>query len=463
MQGHTVAILRCLVVASAISVSPCEADEDRGSWAATWATSLQSAYVAPTTPQGASVAAYGGRPDLSFALPDATMAGATDQTFRLIVKPDLWGKMARIRLSNAFGTKTVTFQAASIGLQANQANVVPGTAIRVTFHGGASSVEVPAGGDVFSDAVELAFVEQVGPVALAGRNLAVSVAVKGSSGPISYHGSAFTSSYISQPNSGDTTQAVEETAFPFSTTSTFFLSEVDVMASPDTMVVAAFGDSITDGTFSTLGENDRWWNVMSHRLHDHLGARVSVVGAGIGGNAVTGVLGGQPAPDRLARDVLSLSGLKAVVWLEGINDIGGLGATPEPVIAGYQQVVTRLHANGVLVVGATLTTCYAPGGAPPDNSPLTLAVGRSLAGRYASGQTDAYRKQINEFILNNGLFDATADFSAATIDAASGTLQAPFVPNSEGSAGDYLHPNRFGHQRMGLLAADVLLRLMGGR
>ncbi len=429
-------------------------------WAASWATSIQSAYVAPTTPKAASVPAFDPQPDLSFALPGATTNGAENQTFRMIVKPDLWGGTFRIRLSNAFGTQPVTFGAAAIGLQDYQANVVHGTSTRVTFGGGSPSATVPAGDSIFSDAIDLAFVNEIGTEGLSGRNLAVSFAVTGASGPASYHGTGFTTSYISPPNSGDMTRKEDDTAFPYSTTSFFFLSEVDVMAPRDTVVVVAYGDSITDGTFSTLNGNDRWENTMSRKLHDKLGGHVSVVNEGIGGNAVSAARTGQSAVDRLGRDVLSLSGVGVVLWMEGINDLGGLATTADPVIAGYRQVVDQLHEHGVAVIGATVTSSLAPGGVPPANSPLLAATGPEVAGRYGSFQTDTYRKQLNAFILTSGIFDGTADFSAATADPATGTLQAPFVPNSEGSAGDYLHPNRYGYQRMGVVGARAVLRLI---
>ncbi|MBV9735775.1 MAG: lysophospholipase [Acidisphaera sp.] len=428
-------------------------------WAASWTTAIQAAYVAPTTPQGPAVPAYDPQPDLSFALPNATASGATDQTFRLIVKPDLWGDTVRIRLSNTFGTQTVTFGAVSIALQNYQANIVAGTSTRVTFKGGASSVRVPAGKEVFSDPVSLAFVDQLGVAGMAGRNLAVSVAVTGASGPASYHADAFVTSYISPPNSGDQTQAADDTAYPYSTTSVFFLSELDVQAPPGTAVIVAFGDSITDGTFSTLNGYDRWSNVMSRKLHEVLGNHVSVVNEAIAGNAVAGTLAGESAVERLNRDVINLSGVSGVVWLEGINDLGGLQSTPAPVIAGYQDVIRRLHAHNVAVIGATVTSSYPPNGQVPANSPLAAAAGPAFAASYGSAQTNGYRQQLNTFILTKGHYDATADFAAATTDPATGSLYPAFVPNSEGSAGDYLHPNRAGYQVMGEVAAEAVLSL----
>jgi len=423
-------------------------------WAASWATSIQSAYVLPTTPQGAAVPGFDPQPDLSFALPNATTAGAVNQTFRTIVKPDLWGRTVRVRFSNVFGTRPVTFSHAAVALQSYQANIVAGTSVPLRFNGG-QRITIPAGQQAYSDPVDLPFVARGEPQLLAGRNLAVSYAVDGASGPASYHASGFTTSYISAPDAGDKVLAEDDTAFPYSTTSFFFVSQVDVQAPKDTLVVVAFGDSITDGTFSTLNGNDRWANVLSRQLHKRLGNRVSVVNAGIGGNGVVALRTGQPATQRVWRDVIGLSGVDLVVWLEGINDLGGGLLTPEPVIAGYKQVVASLRKSGIGVIGATITSSYVPNGQVPANSPLA-AVAPELAAQYGNAQTDGYRKTLNRFILTSGLFDATADFDAVTTDPRSGTLYAPYVPNSEGSAGDYLHPNRAGYQAMGVTAANAV-------
>src|SRR5438105_4517572 len=83
------------------------------------------------------------QPELKFALPSPDRGG-TDQSFRLIVRPDVWGPEARIRLSNAFGTKPVTFDAVSIALRSSGAGLVARTSVAVTF-GGKDSVTVPPG------------------------------------------------------------------------------------------------------------------------------------------------------------------------------------------------------------------------------------------------------------------------------------------------------------------------------
>jgi lysophospholipase L1-like esterase len=141
--------------------------------------------------------------------------------------------------------------------------------------------------------------------------------------------------------------------------------------------------------------------------------------------------GGPSALERLDRDVLALSGVATVVWLEGINDLGSAHATAGAVIAGFQEGITRLHAKGIRVIGATITS--------------------SLHSTATHGTTEVDRKRqaINEWIRHGGVFDAVADFDAATVDRSSGTLRPEFQPSSStGGPGDRLHPNRAGYQAM---------------
>src|SRR5436190_14774972 len=103
-------------------------------WVTTWTASVQGPY-----PSGNASA----QPDLRLVFPDPAK-GARDQTFRLIVQPDIWGDQTRLRLSNVFGTVPVTFDAAFVGLQMSGAAILPGTNQPVRFRG-KPSVTVPAG------------------------------------------------------------------------------------------------------------------------------------------------------------------------------------------------------------------------------------------------------------------------------------------------------------------------------
>lgn len=432
-------------------------------WVASWATSPATfmAYTPPTLPiqtPGAprNYAAATIQPDQAFPFPAANAYAALDQTFRSIVKPDLWGSRMRFRFSNVFGDRPVTFSAVTVGLQSYSGNLAAGTVTRVTF-GGQRSVTIAPGQEVWSDATALAWVRGADDPAVQGRNLAVSYAVQGASGPMTFHAASNTTSYISAPGSGDRTADADVFAYPFTTASWFFLDAVDVMAPANTVVICAFGDSITDGTHTTLNANDRWMDVLSRRLHNAYGNRVSIVNAAIGGNRVVNPLGttataGPAAVDRLDRDVLGLSGLTHVIWLEGINDFGG-DHTVEAVTAGYRDVVGRLHARGVKVVGATLTSALGM-----DNPQQGWTPGMASINADNGPVVDARRQVLNTYIRTSGLFDAVVDFDRATLDPATGNMKAEFVPNSQFTQlpWDYLHPNHAGYLAMGQ-AVDIAL------
>jgi lysophospholipase L1-like esterase len=392
-------------------------------WVAAWTGSSHGPY-----PAGNAVA----QPDLQAILPAGV---ANDQTFRLIVKPGVWGTKARIRMSNVFGGQPVTFDRVYLGVHATGGSLLPGTNKPVLFRGGKRAVTVEPGETVWSDPVDLK------PGDFTARKLAVSFHVGGVSGTLTWHAKAMQTSYLSRPKGGSHGSEEPGDSFPFTTTSWFFLDAVEMMAPSSTPVVAAFGDSITDGTNSTLSGDDRWPDFVAQKF------RGVVVNAGIGGNQVLGPAaydkakpfgGGPSALDRLERDVLSLSGVTTVVWLEGINDLSAGKATAEEVIAGFQKGIARLHAKGIRVVGATITSAL---GSTP------------TAG---TAEVDSRRRAINEFIRNGHAFDAVADFDAATIDPQTGALRAEFKPGSSiGGPGDGLHPNRAGYQAM---AASVNLK-----
>jgi lysophospholipase L1-like esterase len=467
-----VAVLALGITSSALA----DKDDRRQHWVASWSTATAAffVYAAPAVqnqaaaPNPARFATANIQPDLAFPFPNATTTGATavNQTFRSIVKPDLWGDTMRVRFSNVFGNVPLTFSSVTIALQEYAANVVHDTVTAVKF-GGSHSVTVPAGAEMWSDAVHLRWAKDADDPLLQGRNLAISYSVRGDSGHMSFHSGANTTSYITGNGTGDHTYDEDGFAYEYTTASWFFVNAVDVMAPGDTVVVCAFGDSITDGTHTTFNGYDRWSNVLSRRLHNAYGNKISVVNEAIGGNrvinpAVVNATSGPAAVDRLDRDVLGLSGLTHVIWLEGINDLGagfGPGATENPVvhtpqniIAGYQNVVSRLHQRGIKVYGATVVSALGLNNPAEGwdliNFPTFLATGDN------GPVVEAGRLILNQFIRTPGNFDGVVDFDGATRDpdpASRGNMRPKFLPNSQFTQlpWDYLHPNHAGYNAMG--------------
>ena len=120
-------------------------------WVTTWAASVHGPY-----PVGNPSA----QPNQRFAFP-VPADGARDQTFRLIVRPDVGGPEARLRFSNGFGTRPLELDDVHVGVQLSGAAIARGTNRPVTFNG-QSRVVIPAGRDLWSDAVALGAPAEIG-------------------------------------------------------------------------------------------------------------------------------------------------------------------------------------------------------------------------------------------------------------------------------------------------------------
>ena len=430
MQVAKVAGLAFLCAVLPIAV---QARQIAGKWVTAWAASAQGPY-----PVGNAIL----QPDLHRVFPAAETGRGTKASG--CRRAGYLGGETRIRLSNAFGTRPITFDGVYIGVQLGSSALVAGTNQPVTF-GGSFSVTVAAGQSAWSDTVALPFAAVVQPASLRGRRLAVSFHVADESGPITWHAKGLTTSYISAPASGAHGAEDDETGFPYGTTSWYFLDALDMKVAPETQLIVAFGDSLTDGTGSTLNGEDRWTDVLSRRLHAKFGERFAVVNAGIGGNLITGPAeyspqmsypGGPSALQRLERDVLSLSGLSAVIWFEGINDFSKNGnVTAEAAKAALTDGVAEIKKRrpGTRVIGATLTTAL--GNAGPAHGFL---------------EEDAKRQVLNGFFRGSSVFDGVIDFDMAVVNPGTGELLPEFVPDSSaGGPGDKLHPNRLGYMAMG--------------
>ena len=217
------------------------------------------------------------------------------------------------------------------------------------------------------------------------------------------------------------------------TPSWYYLSGLVVRSPGAAGTVVAFGDSITDGVQSTVGANVRWPNDLARRLDAQRGPGLSVADEGIGGNRV--LIGsrccGASAEARFARDALDQPGVRDIIVLEGINDIG-FGAGPPNagpdvsaarIIAGYEQLIAQAHARGLRIFGATLLPFQGAG--------------------YYTAAGEATREAVNTWIRTSGAFDGVIDFDAVMRDPAD-----PLRLNPAYDSGDHLHPDDAGYQAM---------------
>jgi lysophospholipase L1-like esterase len=361
----------------------------------------------------------------------ATLPGAPtgEVTLRQVVRLTAGGPRLRLRVSNQFGTAPLRIDGAHVALSAAPAGsaLVAGTDRAVTFDDGQAGVTVPPGATWLSDPVDL-------PTEGLAR-VAVSLRLPQPPVRITAHRAARTTAYVA---AGDQLSALE---LPGAATWLQWaqLAGVDVEGTgKSAAAIVTLGDSITDGTGAGVDVYERWPDVLADRLQADPRTRgVAVLNAGIGGNRLLTDNTSPNALSRLERDVLSQPGVRTVIVLIGINDIGGLSregpvtaekraAVVAGLIAGYRQVIARAHERGIRVVGATILPC---GG---------TKVYRSDA------DADADRQAVNAWIRTSGAFDAVIDFDAVTRDPAHPERLLPAY-----DSGDQLHPSAAGYRVMG--------------
>jgi lysophospholipase L1-like esterase len=281
----------------------------------------------------------------------------------------------------------------------------------------------------------------------AQQDLGISLFVSGAEAQPSQHNNAQVTSYLTDNNAGDATEAADGKAFTGKTTAMYWLKSIDVRPQGAANSIIAFGDSITDGTCTTLDAHDRWEDIVAQRLALQTPIRLSVVNEGIGGNTVINAPGYNPpigsptGVDRLERDVLSHAGISHVVLFEGTNDIAR-GATSEQLIAGMKDIIARVHAKGLKIIGVTILP---RANAYPIAGTLTLF----------DEKMTKVKNTVNAWIKKDAGFDAVLDMDAVVRDPA-----RPDVIQQAYGCGDGVHPSPIGYFQMG---KSVDLKVFGAR
>ena len=384
--------LHCFTTMPATAASPDH-------WVGTWSTSPVAASN-PTAKFGAE--------------------RTTGTTLREIVHISLGGGTVRVILTNEFGLDPLTIGAAQIALGSG-ASGITGTGAPLTF-GGQASVTIPPGALMVSDPVVL----KVAPLS----NLAVSIFLPDQPvNQLTLHTFADQTNYLVPGNVvGAPSLDTPQEFFSWD-----FLKGVDVLSDGDSASIVTFGDSITDGALSTRNANARWPDVLARRLQaDKKTNKLGILNEGIGGNRILHDTTGPSALARFDRDVIAQSGVKYVVILESINDIGHATdpnkpydvVTAQDLIVGLGQLATRAHTHGIKVIGATLTPF--------------------VGAKYQSPAGEAMRQAVNQWIRTTNQFDAVIDFDKLTTDP---THPGMFQPLDD--SGDHLHPGDYGYKTMG--------------
>ncbi len=356
-----------------------------------------------------------------------------NNTLRQIVHATIGGSRIRVQFSNKYSAGATTINSAHIAVSNSgypiNSSIDTATDTALTFNNGSASVTIPAGQEIYSDAVDF----DVAPLS----NLTVSIYFGSdvSSSSVTGHPGSRTAYYLKTGN----TVSDAEMQSGYKAEHWYVLSRIDVLRDDSYGCVVALGDSITDGRGCNPNYDNRWPDKLADRLHANPDTvKVGVINQGIGANGVLSdnPTGGPSALNRFDHDVIGQPGVKWAIIFEGTNDIGG-GASASSLISAYQTFISKAHAANIKIYGATITPFRGNG--------------------YYSTAHEDVRQTVNTWIRTPGNFDGVIDFDAAVWDpAAHDYLNPAYRVYPPGDSNDYLHFNAAGFQAM-VNAIDINL------
>lgn len=376
-------------------------------WIATWATSPQSGTPNPREP----------------------LLSIDDQTVRERVHASIGGNQVRLRFSNEFGSSALLIGAATVAIPTDASTIKEESIQNITFEG-RKSIEIPVGAPVVSDPISFSLTP--------GAEMSISIYFPKRLTTPTLHAFAFKHAVVSQHGDFTHEKKIDPAAL---STASISVTGVLVPAQPSNRLVVAFGDSITDGDGSTVDADNNWPNNLIRRIaKKSKDSTLAVVNEGIVGNRLLrdADIFGVSALARFDRDALVLPGISHIVLLEGINDIGFAGAkidgqyladpaetlSAQDIINAYRQLISRAHARGIKVIGATITPCE----------------GVDIPGYYSDAK-ESVRETVNKWIRTSGAFDGIIDFDAIVRDPDHPTRLLPKLASK-----DHLHPNDAGYK-----------------
>ena len=344
--------------------------------------------------------------------------GLTNNTLRQIVRVSIGGELLRLRFSNIFGEKPVAMKSVAVAISHEESAVYAATQKQLTFRGNSDIIMQP-GEEVISDPVSFSL--------SAGSKLAITIMFGETSATVTGHPGSRTTSYIL---AGDHVTSVDF-AGAVKTDHWYVINGIDVEAPTEAAAIAVIGNSITDGRGSGTNKQNRWTDILSERLLNNTATdNYGVLNMGIGGNCVVRGGLGPTALNRFDRDILSQHGVRWLLILEGVNDIGGAeteeiaAQTANELIDAYSLMIDKAHAKGIKVYGCTI-----------------LPFASSF---YDSPFRREARNKVNAWIRNSGKFDAVIDF-----DYVVRSTDDPEAMQVNLHDGDFLHPNESGYKKMG--------------
>lgn len=344
--------------------------------------------------------------------------GLSNNSLRQLLRVSIGGEYLRMRFSNEYSSNPTTLKAVQLAVARGGDSIDRTTVVELLF-GGKPGVTMAPGKAVTSDPVSFPLSPRT--------DLSVTILYGETSPDVTGHPGSRTTSFLLEGNHLSDADFVDASR----TDHWYTISGIEVKAPESAAAVAILGNSITDGRGSGTNRQNRWPDVLSERLLAHPGTEhVAVLNQGIGGNCILRDCLGPSALERFERDIIEQAGVKWLIILEGINDLGQTPGKEEALrvarelIAAYDRMIDSAHQHQIKVYGATI-----------------LPFKRSF---YYKDFRETARDTVNAWIRTSGRFDAVIDFDEVMQSAGDPLTMRPDV-----HMGDFLHPNEEGYAMMG--------------
>lgn len=343
----------------------------------------------------------------------------TNNSLRQIIKISIGGGKCRIKLSNRYGNDSLEIQSLNIAKSHPKGNgqIELSTLKKITFNNN-EFILISQGEEIYSDIFNFDL--------SSSSEIAISIFFGKVPTNLTGHIFSITNSYIAKGNKINEEQFSSDRKIEH----WFFISNLEVVSTKKINGVVCFGDSITDGRFSSIDKQERWPDFLFKKLKNE-NIDIAINNQGLSGSFLT-----TNGMERFEKDVIKQSGVKYIIVLYGINDITKLNKNENDIIKAFKIIIEKAHKANLLIYGATLTPFKGY--------------------RLYSEERNNIRIKVNEWIRNSKSikdgFDEIIDFDLIIRDK-----NDINKINIEYNSGDGVHFNSFGYEAMIKAFNDCLI------
>ena len=326
----------------------------------------------------------------------------SNNTIRQIIHISASGEIIRLKLSNKNGKTNLEIKEVTIADSLTQGTgEIDTNTLTTLYFNKEKSIIIYPGEEIYSDS----FSYNLKPLS----EIAISIYFGETPSNLTGHPKSRTYSFIEEGNKIYNQTISKKNKIDH----WYIISSIEVYSNPPKKTIVCFGDSITDGTGTTIDRQDRWPDLLSIKLHLNKETNnIAVVNKGIGGNKIT-----TQGLKRYSYDVLEVKGVSYIIVLYGVNDINN-SKTSSDIINAYKQIINKAHDNNIFIYAGTILPY----------------------GKYNkwNEEKEKYRQEVNYWIRNtkkeDGGFDEFFDFDELLKDP-----DNPSIIYSKYDCGDGLH------------------------